>query len=82
MPALSTRRFSALLGSLLLPGSLVAQAAVDPSVAPRAAAMERHGSRVEATERLGRYLATAPDDGAPPNSGYMPYAAKRPISRK
>jgi len=55
---------SALFGALLLPGSLAAQAAVDPSVAPRAAAMERVGGRVEATEMLGRYLATAPDDGA------------------
>jgi len=55
---------SALFGALLLPGALAAQAAVDPSVAPRAAAMERMGGREEATEMLGRYLATAPDDGA------------------
>ena len=54
----------ALLGALLLPTTVVAQAAVDPSVAPRAAAMARAGGRVEATEMLGRYLATAPDDGA------------------
>jgi hypothetical protein len=60
----SSPGFSALVGALLLPGVLVAQAAVDPSVAPRAAAMARAGGRVEATEMLGRYLATAPDDGA------------------
>ena len=55
---------AAFFGALLLPVALAAQAAVDPSVAPRAAAMERMGGRVEATEMLGRYLATAPDDGA------------------
>lgn len=54
----------ALAGALLLPSAVLAQAAVDPSVAPRAAAMARDGGRVEATEMLGRYLATAPDDGA------------------
>ena len=54
----------AVLGALLLPAVVYAQAAVDPSVAPRAAAMARAGGRVEATEMLGRYLATAPDDGA------------------
>jgi hypothetical protein len=53
-----------LTGVLLIPGVVVAQAAVDPSVAPRAAAMANSGGRVEATEMLGRYLATAPDDGA------------------
>jgi len=54
----------AFVGALLLPSAAFAQAAVDPSVAPRAAAMARDGGRVEATEMLGRYLATAPDDGA------------------
>lgn len=54
----------AFVGALLLPSAVLAQAAVDPSVAPRAAAMARAGGRVEATEMLGRYLATAPDDGA------------------
>lgn len=44
-------------------GPLVAQGAVDPSIAPRAMQLARAGSRVEATELLGRYLATAPDDG-------------------
>lgn len=54
----------ALLGATLVPGALAAQAAVDPSVAPRAAAMARQGARSEATELLGEYLATAPDDAA------------------
>ncbi|MEO8200768.1 MAG: hypothetical protein ABI679_09630 [Gemmatimonadota bacterium] len=41
----------------------VAQGSMDPSVAPRAVNLERQGDRVIATEMLGRYLATAPDDG-------------------
>jgi hypothetical protein len=48
----------------LLPVGLAAQGAVDPSVAPRAAQLARAGDRSGATEMLGRYLATAPDDGA------------------
>lgn len=44
-------------------GVLPAQAAVDPNVAPRAAALERAGERQMAIDLLGRYLATAPDDG-------------------
>jgi hypothetical protein len=40
-----------------------AQGAVDPNMAPRAAALERQGDRALATEMLGRYLAVAPDDG-------------------
>jgi hypothetical protein len=64
MSAFSPSRLAAFVGALLLPGTLAAQAAVDPSVAPRAAAMELAGNRIEATEMLGRYLATAPDDGA------------------
>jgi hypothetical protein len=40
-----------------------AQAAIDPNVAPRAAALERSGERPMAIDLLGRYLATAPDDG-------------------
>ncbi|MGH7532087.1 MAG: hypothetical protein ACREL4_02240, partial [Gemmatimonadales bacterium] len=40
-----------------------AQGAIDPYVAPRAVEMDRSGERVAATEYLGRYLATAPDDG-------------------
>ena len=39
------------------------QAAIDPNVAPRAAALEREGERQMAIDLLGRYLATAPDDG-------------------
>ena len=40
-----------------------AQGAIDPNVAPRAAALEREGERHMAIDLLGRYLATAPDDG-------------------
>jgi hypothetical protein len=49
--------------SALLSGEVGAQAAVDPNVAPRAAALERAGERRMAIGLLGRYLATAPDDG-------------------
>ena len=42
---------------------VAAQAAIDPRVAPRAAALEREGERPMAIDLLGRYLATAPDDG-------------------
>jgi len=45
------------------PAKLMAQAAIDPNVAPRAAALERSGERQMAIDLLGRYLATAPDDG-------------------
>src|SRR5918997_6641489 len=44
-------------------GGVHAQAAIDPNVAPRAAALERSGERQMAIDLLGRYLATAPDDG-------------------
>ncbi len=47
----------------MLAGELRGQAAVDPNVAPRAAALERAGERRLAIGLLGRYLATAPDDG-------------------
>ncbi|HXE57471.1 MAG TPA: hypothetical protein VNK43_05680, partial [Gemmatimonadales bacterium] len=50
-------------GTLVWQSLLAAQAAVDPTVAPRAAALEREGKRALATEMLGRYLAVAPDDG-------------------
>jgi len=40
-----------------------AQGAIDPNVAPRAAALEREGERPMAIDLLGHYLATAPDDG-------------------
>jgi hypothetical protein len=49
--------------SVLVAGRLGAQAAIDPNVAPRAAALERSGERQMAIDMLGRYLAMAPDDG-------------------
>jgi hypothetical protein len=49
--------------SAFLAGEAFPQAAVDPNVAPRAAALERAGERRMAIGMLGRYLATAPDDG-------------------
>ncbi len=52
-----------LVGLALAPEYLAAQAALDPSVAPRAAALAGAGQRARATEMLGHYLATAPDDG-------------------
>jgi hypothetical protein len=55
------------LGVLLLvlagSSSAAAQGAIDPNVAPRAAALEREGERSMAIDLLGHYLATAPDDG-------------------
>lgn len=58
------RRVGVAVGLAMATGvALHAQAAVDPNVAPRAAALERQGERPLATEMLGRYLATAPDDG-------------------
>ncbi len=58
-------RVSALvaIGVVLGAGAVQAQAAIDPNVAPRAAALERTGERRMAIDLLGRYLATAPDDG-------------------
>ena len=44
--------------SAVLAGELRGQAAVDPNVAPRAAALERAGERRMAIGLLGRYLAT------------------------
>lgn len=41
-----------------------AQGAIDPRVAPRAAALIRQGERQVATDMLGGYLATAHEDGA------------------
>lgn len=49
--------------SVVCTGGLRAQAAIDPNVAPRAAALERSGERRMAIDLLGRYLAMAPDDG-------------------
>jgi hypothetical protein len=51
------------IASAGLTGEVRGQAAVDPNVAPRAAALERAGERRLAIGLLGRYLATAPDDG-------------------
>jgi hypothetical protein len=51
------------VASAALTGEVHGQAAVDPNVAPRAAALERAGERRMAISLLGRYLATAPDDG-------------------
>jgi len=51
------------VASLFLGAEARGQAAVDPNVAPRAAALERAGERRMAIGLLGRYLATAPDDG-------------------
>jgi len=51
------------VASVFLGAEARGQAAVDPNVAPRAAALERAGERRMAIGLLGRYLATAPDDG-------------------
>jgi hypothetical protein len=51
------------LVALGLASPLGAQGAIDPNVAPRAAALEREGERQMAIDLLGHYLATAPDDG-------------------
>jgi hypothetical protein len=69
-PAVSSARnqlIGAVLAACLLgtagSGRLNAQAAIDPNVVPRAAALERSGERQMAIDLLGRYLAMAPDDG-------------------
>jgi hypothetical protein len=56
-------RFIAVLLVLAGASRLAAQGAIDPNVAPRAAALEREGERQMAIDLLGHYLATAPDDG-------------------
>lgn len=53
----------ALLLACASAGPALAQGAIDPNVAPRAAALEREGERQMAIDLLGHYLATAPDDG-------------------
>jgi len=53
----------ALFAALAGPNRVSAQGAVDPSVAPRAASLERSGDWQSATELLGGYLAMAPGDG-------------------
>lgn len=58
------RAFPSVVGLALCASGLAAQAAVDPSIAPRAARLAEGGNRQQATELLGRYLATAPDDGS------------------
>lgn len=63
-PPLLRTTGSALLGSLLLAGAAHGQGAIDPNIAPRAAALEREGERPMAIDLLGQYLATAPDDGS------------------
>jgi Tetratricopeptide repeat len=62
MPGLR-RALAAGLLALLPMAVAAAQGAIDPNVAPRAAALEREGERHMAIDLLGRYLATAPDDG-------------------
>jgi hypothetical protein len=64
MLALRLGRAFTLAACTLIPGILEGQSAIDPAVAPRAAAMARNGQRTEATDMLGRYLATAPYDAA------------------
>ena len=54
---------AALCWRLALSAARCAQAAIDPNIAPRAAALEREGERQMAIDLLGHYLATAPDDG-------------------
>lgn len=56
-------RFLAVLLVFAGASRLAAQGAIDPNVAPRAAALEREGERQMAIDLLGHYLATAPDDG-------------------
>ncbi|HXW96478.1 MAG TPA: hypothetical protein VEI47_02750 [Gemmatimonadales bacterium] len=63
MPPVLSRTLVALAGLAAGPTLLGAQGAVDPSITPRAAQLARIGDRPQATEMLGRYLATAPDDG-------------------
>jgi hypothetical protein len=64
MQALRLGRFAVLAACACIPGLLEGQSAIDPSVAPRAAVMAHNGQRTEATDMLGRYLATAPYDAA------------------
>jgi len=63
-PPLLRATGSALLACAVLAGSAYGQAAIDPNIAPRAAALEREGERPMAIDLLGQYLATAPDDGS------------------
>jgi hypothetical protein len=63
LPGLRRAVAGGLLVCLLPVAQLQAQGAIDPNVAPRAAALDREGERHMAIDLLGRYLATAPDDG-------------------
>jgi len=60
------RTFLLPLGLLASTGvrPLVAQATINPTVAPRAAELARNGQRGIGTEMLSAYLAGAPDDGS------------------
>ena len=65
MPATISRRATSALALTLgaFTSPLQSQAAIDPNMAPRAAALERAGERQVATDMLGHYLAIAQDDG-------------------
>ena len=63
LPAALARGALVALVALAPVARLSAQGAIDPNVAPRAAALEREGERQMAIDLLGHYLATAPDDG-------------------
>ncbi len=63
IPALRRAMSAAAMATVAASLSLQAQAAIDPNMAPHAAALERAGERQVATDLLGRYLATAQDDG-------------------
>jgi hypothetical protein len=62
-PALAHALAAAALTLGVSASPLLSQAAIDPNMAPRAAALERAGERQVATDMLGHYLATAQDDG-------------------
>jgi len=65
MRATISRRAASVLALTLgvVTAPLRSQAAIDPNMAPRAAALERAGERQVATDMLGHYLAIAQDDG-------------------
>lgn len=63
LPRVFARGALSVLLALAGVSRLAAQGAIDPNVAPRAAALEREGERQMAIDLLGHYLATAPDDG-------------------
>ena len=65
------------IASSVWTGELLGQAAVDPNVAPRAAALERAGERRMAIGLLGRYLATAPTTDEPGSSSAVSTCSMR-----